>query len=143
MVSILDPILVAIYPRWSEAVEIVRKASAKAPKPIFSVALAESEDQARSFRERWSGDDEPLLLFRCAKGESASLGAEVIKEIAEQHPTRPIGVLLGDGPDVSGFREERRRDWNRTFARVVSRVLSDVQVFEYVPGWEANPPRIR
>jgi hypothetical protein len=143
MVSMLDPVLVAVFPRWSEAVPVVCKASAKGPLPTFAVALAETEDQARHFRKGWSHDEQPLLLFRCAKGESVTLGAEVVQEIAAQSPGHPVGVLLGDGPDVAGFREGRRDEWNRRFAREISRALNDVQVFEYVPQWEENPPRIR
>lgn len=142
MDAILDPILVAVFPRWSEAVEIVRKLTARA-RPSFAVALAESEDQAKSFRESWDDDDGPLLLFRCPKGASAQFGSEVVQEIAGHFPGHPVGVLLGDGPDVRGFREGRRGEWNRAFARQVSRCVRDVQVFEYVPDWEATPPRIR
>lgn len=108
------------------------------------VAVAENDEDANRFRQLWtSREDRPLLLLRCTSEESLALGVETITEIASHHPDQPIGVFLADGPDASGFREERRQRWHRAFAKAVSDALLDVQICEYSNSWANHPPRLR
>lgn len=143
MIAIPDPVVIAVFPRWSEAVDISRKICHSSSPPSYAIAVPESPEEAQGFRAGWSDDTVPLLLFPCYHREAVTRGVEAVQEIANQHPMRPVGILLSDGPEVCGFKEGRRAVWNRSFAREVSRKLPDVQVFEFVFDWEENPPRIR
>lgn len=136
---LLDPVLIAIMPRWSEAVRIVSEIEVS-----HAVALAEDEAQAIQFRENWSGhDDHPLLLVRCSPENTLPMAVETVTQIATRSPNRAIGILLADGPDAPGFKESRRRVWNQDFAKSVSGVILDVQILEYSPSWATHRPRIR
>lgn len=136
---LLNPLVIAMIPRWSEAVPVVADLDVD-----HMVGLAENEEDANQFRQLWaSRDDRPLLLLRCPSEGSLSLGVETVTEIASHHPNRPVGVLLADGPDASGFREERRQRWHRAFAKAVSDAILDVQICEYSGSWAISPPRLR
>ncbi|MCW5941966.1 MAG: hypothetical protein KIS66_07025 [Fimbriimonadaceae bacterium] len=137
--AIQDPVLIALLPRWSDATEVVWRLAFD-----HAVALAENDAEARSYREQWTGmDDRPLLILRCAPATAVSLGVEVVLEIASRHPGRPIGVLLVDGPEASGYREGRRKEWNHSFGNALVQRLHDIQVFEYALSWATRPPRVR
>ncbi len=143
MELLAEPVLIVIFPRWSTAVEVVRRIAVEWSGPRFAVALPERDDQASLFRRSWKDDSLPLLMVRCFDGNSQTVGVEVVSSLSRQNQGRPLGILLADGPELSGYREERRHVWNRDFARQASIAIQDVQVFEYVSTWSTNPPRIR
>lgn len=136
---LLEPVLIAILPRWSDAVTVVSEL------PVdHAVALADSEAQTNRYREHWrEKDDPPLLILRCPAEVSACRAVEAVQEIAGRNPKRPVSVLVADGPEALGFRENGRNGWNRRFAKTLAKSLLDVQVFEYTPSWATHPPRIR
>ncbi|MBX7131643.1 MAG: hypothetical protein K1X67_03080 [Fimbriimonadaceae bacterium] len=136
---LLEPVLIAVIPRWSDAVTVVSKLAVD-----HAVALADSVAQSNRYREHWKGkDDPPLLVLRCQAEVSACRAAEAVREIAGRNPKRPVSVLVADGPEALGFRESGRNGWNRRFAKALSKSLLDVQVFEYTSSWATHPPRIR
>lgn len=139
-----DPLVVAIYPRWSEACEIVTELITRLPGKVYVAAIAESNEEAIQFREHWHhGDEVSLLLFHARPGDSVPLAADVVMEVSKKHEGRAVGVLIADGPEASGYREMHRRQWNRALASELNEQMADVQVFEYSRNWLTSPPRIR
>ncbi len=137
--ALLHPVVITMIPRWSEAVGVVSELNAD-----HVVALAETEQDANLMRLHWaSREGRPLLLLRCSQEGSAEIATETIVEIAGRHPWSPVGVLLADGPEAPGFREDRRRQWNRAFAKAVTEAVLDVQICEYSRSWATHPPRLR
>lgn len=141
---LLEPVLIAVYPRWSEAADLVRKVMGNHTGDSFSIAFAEGDQTAEEFRKGWPQEEHlPLLLLRCPEQESVGRVVEAIRDIGARKPGRALGILLADGPEVSGFEELRRSDWNNAFAKAVSEAVVDVQVFEYSSTWGTAPPRVR
>ncbi len=136
---LLDPVVVGVLPRWSDAAYVLSE------MPVdHALALAADDQQAQRFRQHWSAkEDFPLLLLRCSVENSVSLAVDAVSEIASHGPRGPLSVLLADGPEATGFREEGRKDWNRKFAKALSEAILDVQVFEYASTWATQPPRFR
>lgn len=144
MGHVLDPILVAVFPRFSEATSVVSDVLRGWRSEVFAIALAECEDQAKAFRSSWPHDTPtPLLLLHGKHGESLSTGVAAIAEIVSRRPSRPLAVFVADGPEVDGFKELQRATWNRDFSREVASAVLDVQVFEYTSTWATSPPRVR
>ena len=143
MAKLLDPIRVAVFPRFSEAVGVVGEMAQSWTSDGFSIALPTDQTQAESFRTSWPEDHRhPLLLLHCTSEESIAIGVTAIADIMTRNPTRPLAVFLADGPEVSGFKEGNAKAWNRGFSRALADEILDVQVFEYTPTWAHAPPRV-
>ncbi|MBS1724200.1 MAG: hypothetical protein JSS66_14750 [Armatimonadetes bacterium] len=144
MANTLDPICVAIFPRFSEATGVVSEMLRGWTLEVFAVALAGSEEQAKAFRSSWPDENaKPLLLLQGKDGELMATGVAAISEIVSRRPSRPLAVFVVDGPEVSGFKEQQRAAWNRDFSREIAAAVLDVQVFEYNTTWATSPPRVR
>lgn len=144
MADLLDPILIAVFPRVSEATSALPDLKSRWRSEVFAIALVESQDQGQAFRSSWPHETPtPLLLIHSKIGASIPTGVAVIAEIASRRPSRPLAVLVMDGPDLIGFKELQRDTWNRDFSREIARAILDVQVFEYTPTWATSPPRVR
>ncbi len=144
MLPLLDPVLIAVFPRWNEATGVVCDMLRSWPQGGFAVALAEDDRQASHFRNGWPEDSlHPLLLLRTRAELSLSTGLDAVSEIMSRQPRRPLAVLIADGPSLPDFVEAKRSVWNREFSRLVAGHFLDVQVFEYAPSWSTAPPRVR
>lgn len=144
MGNLLDPILIAFFPRCSEATSVVSEVLRGWRSEVFAIALAESEEEAKAFRSSWPHDNpNPLLLLHGREGASLATGVTAIAEIVSRRPARPVAVFIADGPEVDGFKELQRASWNREFSREIASTVLDAQVFEYTPTWATSPPRVR
>ena len=140
----LTPILVALFPRFTTAVGVVSELLSQLGSEVFAIALAESETEASAFRTSWPEVTlQPLLLLHCKESDSLATSTNAIGEIMSERGSRPLAVLLADGPCLEGFKESQRAAWNRAFSRELSSNILDTQVFEYTPTWATTPPRIR
>lgn len=144
MANLLDPICIAVFPRFSEATGVVSEVLRVWRSEVFAIALAESEDEAEAFRLSWPHDNpKPLLLLHGKEGASLSTSVAAISEIVSRWPSRPLAVFIADGPEVEGYKELQRATWNREFSREIASAVLDAQVFEYCPTWATSPPRVR
>ena len=144
MSALLSPVLVAVFPRFTEATRVVCDLLISNHMDGFAIGLAETDEQMRLFRAGWPDAGAfPLLLLRCTEFDSVAIGIAAVNELVHRSPPRHAAVLIADGPEAHGFQREGRAQWNREFAREISATVLDVQVFEYSPTWATSPPRIR
>ena len=140
----IEPALIALFPRWTVAAPVVGHILETWPSAVRAVALAESEEEAQLFRDRWRvRDDIPLLLFHTNPRDSVAMAVKVVSQISHQVGDNGLGVLIADGRELPCHNERNRHLWNQRFSREVAKKIVDLQVLEYSASWAKNPPRIR
>ncbi len=109
------------------------------------VAIAETPEEAKQFREAWGEDTAcPLLLLHVAEADSMSTVLSALEIIFTRRATgQPTAIFLADGPECDGYQARRRRSWNDQFASLLRKQYLDIQVYEYIREWRTRPPRVR
>lgn len=136
--DLLEPVVILLMPRFTEAAGPCARMLPELTGKHFAVGLYSSKEERDGFYRLWQGEP-PLLLIRHQSWDLMSHAVEVVLEIARNHLGRPIGVIVADGPEVSGFKMEFVRDLGER----ICDAITDVQVFLYSTSWTVNPPRIR
>lgn len=135
---LLEPLIILLMPRWNEAVAPCSRILSELTGKRFAVALYATKEEREGFYRVWPGDP-PLLLLPHQNWDHKSHAVEVVLELCRNHPNRPVGILIADGPEVAGFKQEFAHDLGNR----ICDALTDVQIFLYSASWTVNPPRIR
>ena len=134
--------IILFIPRWTEAVHCLGSLIRQFPA-LRAIALAADEDEARRARRAWPPEGSPLLLLHDSSAASHNKAVEAVIEMVKMRGPEGVAVLLLDGPELSGYREQARGAWSRAFCRLLGREILDLQVLEYASSWAESPPRPR
>lgn len=134
--------IVLLIPRWTEAVHCLGSLVRQFPA-LRAIALAADEEDFRRARRAWPPEAMPLLLLHESSAAGQNRAVEAVIEMVKMRGPGGVAVLLLDGPELSGYREQARGAWSRAFSRQLGREILDLQVLEYASSWAASPPRPR
>lgn len=141
---LLEPVVILFAAIHCEAVAPAGEVLDRVAGLKYAVGTYASIEERDRFYADWSPSIQtPLLLLRASSDDALAETAGVIREICADHPRRAVAVLVADGPEVSGFKMERRDLFYREMAEMIHRDLADIQVFLYSSTWLSQPPRIR
>lgn len=140
----LDPIVILMMLGYGSAViPCISVITGLPSRTKFAIACCRTAGERDAFRKSWPEDLAlPLLLLR-TEDDVLSPSVAAVVEIAARDLTRPLSILLSDGPEVEGFEAHRRDVLSRQFATELHRHCPDVQVWQYSTSWLVRPPRIR
>ncbi len=142
--SSLKPAVIVLLPRFTEAVPLIVDAGMPRFPECQAVALSSSKEESASYARAWRHQDGvPLLILREGTENHLRLATEAVVEIQHYQRSKPLGIILGDGPEASNFDSLRRSEWNRTLGRTLASEFRDLQIVEYSASWRYSPPRIR